>query len=51
VFLSKEFRAYLKGKKLMTYKDLKEQYANSMKRDGVPYESIEAARLAFSQNE
>lgn len=46
VFLSQEFKDHLQGKKLITYKDLKENHADEMKRNAITYDSVEAARLA-----
>jgi predicted glycoside hydrolase/deacetylase ChbG (UPF0249 family) len=47
VFLSKEFKDALSGKKIMTYSDLKKNHASEMKRGGIIHGSIEEARAAF----
>jgi predicted glycoside hydrolase/deacetylase ChbG (UPF0249 family) len=46
VFLSPEFKEHLQGKKLITYKYLKENHLDQMKRNDVAYDSMEAAKLA-----
>lgn len=47
VFLSKEFKSALQGKKIMTYGDLKVDHADEMKRGGIIHASIEEARAAY----
>lgn len=47
VFLSKEFKSALEGKKIMTYGDLKIDHADEMKRGGILHASIEEARAAY----
>ncbi|MGA9270137.1 MAG: ChbG/HpnK family deacetylase [Lutimonas sp.] len=47
VFLSKEFKNALQGKKIMTYGDLKAEHADQMKRGGIIHASIEEAKAAY----
>jgi predicted glycoside hydrolase/deacetylase ChbG (UPF0249 family) len=47
VFLSDELRNALKGKKVMTYGDLKEDHADEMHRGGIIHASIDEARAAY----
>lgn len=47
VFLSEELRNALKGKKVMTYGDLKEDHGDEMQRGGIIHASIEEARSAY----
>ncbi len=47
VFLSKEFKNALQGKKIMTYGDLKAEHADEMKRGGIIHASIEEAKAAY----
>jgi len=47
VFFSEELRNALKGKKVMTYGDLKEDHGDEMQRGGIIHASIEEARSAY----
>ncbi len=47
VFLSDELRKALKGNKVMTYGDLKEDHADEMHRGGIIHASIDEARAAY----
>ena len=47
VFLSEEFKKALKGKKVVTYGDLRADAAKDMKRGGITHASIEEARAAY----
>jgi predicted glycoside hydrolase/deacetylase ChbG (UPF0249 family) len=46
VFTSKEFSDQLKGKKVITYKDLKNDWLDQMRRNAIIYESIEASKIS-----
>ena len=48
VFLSKEFKRALEGKKILTYDDLKNNHSDDMKRGGIIHASIEEARAAYT---
>ncbi len=47
VFLSDDLKSALKGKKIMTYGDLKANHADQMKRGGIIHASMEEARAAY----